>query len=77
MPAAEHPLVLVGDLNMGPARAARITGMTALVTGRTFPAPAPRLQLDHVLAAGEVTVRHAKTRLMPISDHRAHVVDLA
>ena len=47
-----HPLMLIGDLNMGPRRAHRITGMEALATGATFPSRAPRVQIDHVLSTG-------------------------
>ena len=75
---SEHPLVLMGDLNMGPARAARVTGLRPLATGLTFPAHAPREQLDHVLARGALRpVARSDARLLPLSDHRALSVDLA
>ncbi|WP_182526315.1 endonuclease/exonuclease/phosphatase family protein [Nocardioides dongkuii] len=74
--AAARPLVLVGDLNMGPDRARSITGMRSLVTAPTFPAQRPCLQLDHVLADGPLEVAHAEARRLPLSDHRALVVDL-
>jgi endonuclease/exonuclease/phosphatase family metal-dependent hydrolase len=77
LPDHDHPLVLVGDLNMGPGRATRITGMSALASGRTFPAHAPQLQLDHVLAEQSLPVAEAGPRQLPLSDHRALVVDLA
>ena len=71
------PLVLVGDLNMGLARAQAITGLLPLVTAPTFPADHPREQLDHVLARGDVgTVRHVEVHDLPLSDHRALSVDL-
>jgi endonuclease/exonuclease/phosphatase family metal-dependent hydrolase len=71
------PLALVGDLNMGPARASSITGLRTLVSAPTFPASAPREQLDHVLARGAVgAVAAAGARELPLSDHRALVVDL-
>jgi endonuclease/exonuclease/phosphatase family metal-dependent hydrolase len=72
------PLVLVGDLNMTPEPAVRLTGMRPLVTGPTFPGDAPREQLDHVLARGEVgEVLAADIHELPLSDHRAMSVDLA
>ncbi|MBV9830814.1 MAG: endonuclease/exonuclease/phosphatase family protein [Marmoricola sp.] len=76
LPRVPHPTLLLGDLNMGPARAARITGMTSLARHVTFPAPRPREQLDHVLADRPVPAASRAVRL-PLSDHRALVVDLA
>jgi endonuclease/exonuclease/phosphatase family metal-dependent hydrolase len=72
------PLLLVGDLNMGPGRVAAITGLTPLAAGPTFPAHSPREQLDHILARGE-TGRVVGTGVheLPMSDHRALSVDLA
>jgi len=69
------PLVLTGDLNTGPRRAAVVSGLTGLAAGRTFPAPEPRTQLDHLLGrgvrAGDGAVHH-----LPVSDHRALGVTL-
>ncbi len=73
---ADRPFVLMGDLNMGPERAARITRMRPLVTGLTFPAGAPREQLDHVLLDGDLPPAHGQVVELPLSDHRALVVDL-
>jgi endonuclease/exonuclease/phosphatase family metal-dependent hydrolase len=71
-------LVLVGDLNMGPAKARSISALRSLVTERTFPATGPREQLDHVLARGAVgDVVGAGALQLPLSDHRALFVDLA
>ena len=39
-----------GDLNMGRATAERVTGLRPLATGATFPARAPSVQIDHLLA---------------------------
>lgn len=77
--ALEHHrsrLVLLGDLNMGPARAHRITGMRPLARHRTFPADAPTEQLDHVLARDELRVTRHQARRLPVSDHRALVADV-
>jgi endonuclease/exonuclease/phosphatase family metal-dependent hydrolase len=72
------PRVLLGDLNL-PGRLPRwLTGWRMLVSAATYPAPDPRVQLDHVLADGAVpaaTAAHAWAA--PVSDHRAVVVDLA
>jgi endonuclease/exonuclease/phosphatase family metal-dependent hydrolase len=72
----QRPLVLLGDLNMGPARARRTTGLTALATGATFPADRPRQQIDHILAEGVAPPRCTTVLELPVSDHRALVVDL-
>lgn len=72
---AKRPLLLTGDLNMGVERAARITGMEPVAVHATFPADAPVEQLDHVLADPALSVR-SEARQMPLSDHRALVVDL-
>jgi endonuclease/exonuclease/phosphatase family metal-dependent hydrolase len=71
------PRLLLGDLNMGPRRARRVTGMTSLLSSRTFPAHAPREQLDHVLADGPLVAHSGEARWLPLSDHRALVVDIA
>lgn len=71
-----RPLVVAGDLNMGLARAVRTTGLTALAARATFPADAPRLQLDHVLATEGVTAGSSAAVRLPVSDHRALVVDV-
>jgi endonuclease/exonuclease/phosphatase family metal-dependent hydrolase len=70
------PLVLMGDLNMGPAPAGRITGLRALAEGPSFPVDSPHEQIDHIL--GERLSDPVGTHVMalPMSDHRAVVVDL-
>ncbi|GAA1523762.1 endonuclease/exonuclease/phosphatase family protein [Nocardioides humi] len=60
---APRPLLLTGDLNMGAARAARLSGLTPLAQHPTFPA-------DPALPARSVA------RRMALSDHRALVVDV-
>jgi endonuclease/exonuclease/phosphatase family metal-dependent hydrolase len=71
-----RPLVLAGDLNMTPERAVAITGMRSLVAAPTFPVQAPREQLDHVLSGDAWPRVTGEARQLPISDHRALVVDL-
>ena len=72
------PQVLLGDLNLPGPLPRRITRWTPLVSSPTFPAPAPRIQLDHALAAGLPAGFRAtgRVRQLPISDHRAVLVDL-
>jgi endonuclease/exonuclease/phosphatase family metal-dependent hydrolase len=72
------PRLLMGDLNLPGRLPVRVTGWRPLVTGPTFPAPAPRLQIDHVLAdalppgsVGAADVVH-----LPLSDHRGIVVEV-
>jgi endonuclease/exonuclease/phosphatase family metal-dependent hydrolase len=74
--AAPRPLVVVGDLNMGPGPAAAVTGLHPLAAHPTFPWDGPREQLDHVLADGPVRARSSAAPPMPLSDHRPLVVDL-
>ena len=70
-----RPLLLTGDLNMGPDRAATVTGLTGIADHLTFPWDAPRVQLDHVLADPPLRARTAVRRL-PVSDHLALIADL-
>jgi len=72
------PQLLLGDLNLPGSAVRRITRWTPLVSSPTFPSPAPRVQLDHVLAAGlpPGTRATGRVRQLPISDHRAVLVDL-
>lgn len=71
-----RPLLLTGDLNMAPLAAARLTGMRPLARHLTFPADEPAEQLDHVLADGRIRAVRSEAVELPISDHRALVVDL-
>lgn len=73
---ARRPLVLTGDLNMGPRRAERLSGLASLATHATFPAQRPERQIDHVLADGPVVAVDSAAHLLPLSDHLALVADL-
>jgi endonuclease/exonuclease/phosphatase family metal-dependent hydrolase len=76
--AFPDPLVLMGDLNMVPPTPASISGYRSLATTPTFPTDEPQRQLDHILARGAVPpVCGTHSRELPLSDHRALVVDLA
>jgi endonuclease/exonuclease/phosphatase family metal-dependent hydrolase len=72
------PRVLLGDLNLPGSLPVRATRWTPLVTGATYPSPAPRLQIDHALASGlpPAATWTGTVRLLPLSDHRAAQVDL-
>jgi endonuclease/exonuclease/phosphatase family metal-dependent hydrolase len=67
-------LVLMGDLNMGPRRADRLTGLGSLATGPTFPADGPTRQIDHLLGRG-VTGTGEPVRL-GVSDHQALLTEV-
>jgi endonuclease/exonuclease/phosphatase family metal-dependent hydrolase len=68
------PTVLMGDLNMRPARATAITGLRPLAEGSTFPAHAPDRQIDHVLGRGLAGTGGPVQ--LAVSDHRALVADV-
>jgi endonuclease/exonuclease/phosphatase family metal-dependent hydrolase len=73
-----EPYLLLGDLNLPIGAARRLTGWIPLVVEPTYPSPAPKLQLDHALVTGLPHGAHARgwAEQLPISDHRAVVVDL-
>lgn len=75
-PGQSHPTVLLGDLNMGPRPAGRLTGMRPLASGPTFPAGAARVQIDHILASGTLGPARGQVVELPMSDHRALVADI-
>ena len=71
-----EPLVLIGDLNMQPRQAARVSGLRAIAVGRRPSRPTrPRRQIDHVLVRGRLRATGpAEAVRLPLSDHRALVV---
>jgi endonuclease/exonuclease/phosphatase family metal-dependent hydrolase len=70
--------VILGDLNLPGPLPRALTGWRRLAAAPTYPAHAPRIQFDHVLAHGPVPpVVAAQVRHTPVSDHRALLVDLA
>ncbi len=72
-----QPVVLLGDLNLPGRVPALLPGWRSLASHATFPAPQPRWQLDHALAHGSLPpVTHSAARELPVSDHRALVVEL-
>lgn len=77
MAAAPGPALIMGDLNMTPPPARHVSGFRPLATALTFPVDEPVRQIDHVLARGDVgDVVGAASLRLPVSDHRALVVDL-
>ena len=76
MPA---PRILLGDLNLPGSLPARLTGWRSLLSTATYPSPAPRIQLDHLLAdelPDGTTVTDARAVPLPVSDHCAAVAHL-
>ncbi|MDQ6648640.1 MAG: endonuclease/exonuclease/phosphatase family protein [Actinomycetota bacterium] len=72
------PQVLVGDLNMPGGLPRLLSGWRSLATVKTYPTDKPAIQLDHALGRGALpAVRSAEALAMPLSDHRALVVELA
>jgi len=71
-----RPLLLTGDLNMSGELAGRVSRLRPVAAHPTFPSHHPREQLDHVLVDGDVTVRCSEAVRLPVSDHRALLVDL-
>ena len=75
--AGRGPAVLMGDLNLTPRPVRAVTRLRPLVSAPTFPVHTPRFQIDHVLARGDVgRVVDARAVELPMSDHRALVVEL-
>ena len=72
------PRVLLGDLNMPALPAGAVSRWRVLGRRATYPAPQPRVQFDHVLATGALPpVRSVDAPVLPVSDHRPLVVELA
>jgi endonuclease/exonuclease/phosphatase family metal-dependent hydrolase len=72
------PHVLMGDLNMAPPRVGRLSGLRPLGDAPTFPADGPETQLDHILTDDDgLRVDRCCAPRLPISDHRALVVDIS
>ena len=72
------PRVLMGDLNMAPRPVRRWTRLRALASALTFPADEPDRQLDHIVTDDRgLRVERCCAPSLPISDHRALVVDVS
>ncbi|RDH77004.1 endonuclease [Mycolicibacterium moriokaense] len=72
------PRVLMGDLNMTAPKVGRWHALRPLALAPTFPAEHPDRQLDHILADDPaLRADHCLTPMLPISDHRALVVEVS
>jgi endonuclease/exonuclease/phosphatase family metal-dependent hydrolase len=73
------PYLLLGDLNLPGPLPRLFAGWECLAREATFPAHDPHVQLDHVLASPGVPVHvvSAEALELPLSDHRAVVVEVA
>lgn len=72
------PRLLLGDLNLPGPVVRMTTRWTQLARSLpTYPSWRPRVQFDHVLADRPWQGHGASTLQLPVSDHRALVVDLA
>jgi len=75
--AGSGSAVLMGDLNMSPRLVRVVTRLDPMVSQATFPAEHPGRQIDHIMGRGLPPAVHGEALAMPLSDHRALVVDLA
>jgi endonuclease/exonuclease/phosphatase family metal-dependent hydrolase len=67
--ADDIPTVIAGDLNMPAPLTGLAAGYAQAVSGRTFPAHRPLLQLDHILTSGRVARRGGEVLPPAGSDH--------
>jgi endonuclease/exonuclease/phosphatase family metal-dependent hydrolase len=71
------PCVLLGDINLPGPLPWWVSRWRPLAKVRTFPAERPSMQIDHALGHGDVPpVTGVAAVRLPISDHRALVVDV-
>jgi endonuclease/exonuclease/phosphatase family metal-dependent hydrolase len=70
LPPPDRPTIVAGDCNFwGPPVERMLPGFRRAVRGRTWPAPRPHSQIDHVLVRGALDVESAEV-LGPVgSDH--------
>ncbi|WP_369140427.1 endonuclease/exonuclease/phosphatase family protein [Modestobacter versicolor] len=64
------PVVLAGDLNLVGPVPARVFGAQRLVSEPSYPAPAPRVQFDHVLGPAGLDPQRPEVRQLGLGDHR-------
>jgi endonuclease/exonuclease/phosphatase family metal-dependent hydrolase len=71
LPANGRSGILAGDCNFwGPPASALLPGWRRAVRGRTWPAPRPHSQIDHVFVRGAIEVLDAQVLSTVGSDHR-------
>jgi endonuclease/exonuclease/phosphatase family metal-dependent hydrolase len=71
------PVVVAGDLNLPGGLPAWLLGGRGLVRTPTFPAHAPRLQLDHLVALGPLCASDAIAHRTSVGDHLALVATVS
>jgi endonuclease/exonuclease/phosphatase family metal-dependent hydrolase len=64
------PVVLAGDLNLVGPLPATVFGAGRLVSAPSYPAPAPRVQFDHVLGPATLGPQRPEVRQLALGDHR-------
>jgi endonuclease/exonuclease/phosphatase family metal-dependent hydrolase len=78
LPQENGPAIVAGDCNFwGPGVVAILRGWRRAVRGRTWPAPRPHSQIDHILVNDKVEVRRGEVLPAAHSDHRPVRADLA
>jgi endonuclease/exonuclease/phosphatase family metal-dependent hydrolase len=78
LPPLSSAAVLVGDMNLwGPPVSSYVRGWRRAVVGRTWPAPRPHSQLDHMMVTPAVAVTDARVAGFSGSDHRPVVATLS
>jgi endonuclease/exonuclease/phosphatase family metal-dependent hydrolase len=68
--ALPGPVLLAGDLNLIGPLPARAFGAPRLVAEPSYPAPAPRVQFDHVLGPAALDPQRPQVRQLALGDHR-------
>lgn len=71
------PVVLAGDLNLVGPVPARVFGAARLVSAPTYPAPAPRVQFDHLLGPAGLDPQRPEVRQLSLGDHRLVTVSVS
>jgi endonuclease/exonuclease/phosphatase family metal-dependent hydrolase len=75
----EEPQVLLGDFNLSRNQVARVPRLKSFELAEeipTFPALNPAKMIDHIAVKG-LTIVTAREVLLPVSDHRALVAEIA
>src|SRR5207344_1149734 len=76
-----RPMILMGDFNTPGGIPGLVTGWDQVARVPTYPVLRPRIQFDHVMADGwtaealDAARASARALPLPVSDHRALVVD--
>jgi len=68
------PVVVAGDLNLGGSLSSVVTGGRRLVSERTWPAPDPKVQFDHLLSLGGLVGTDPVVTRLSLGDHRMAAV---